>query len=111
MTAALLTYAVLGAVLASLGQVSFKWGATGRDGLMEFVNPWILLGLVLYLGGTASWIRALASAPLTVVYPFTALTYVLVNFMAVGVLGESLTVRGIAGTLLVLLGLLLMMSR
>jgi undecaprenyl phosphate-alpha-L-ara4N flippase subunit ArnE len=99
--------ALLGAVLAALGQVSFKWGATGRTGVSDFVNPGIALGLLLYLAGTLSWIRALSEVPLTVLYPFTALTYVLVNLLALAVLGEQLTARGLAGTALVLLGLFL----
>ena len=107
MKTAMLGLAFLGAILAALGQVSFKWGATGRIGVADFINPGIALGLLLYLAGTLSWIRALAEVPLTTLYPFTALTYVLVNLLALAVLGEQLTGRGIAGTVLVLLGLFL----
>lgn len=103
----LLLCAVFGAVLAAFGQVSFKWGAEGRSGVLEFLNPWILLGLALYLAGTVLWIVALASAPLTVVYPFTALTFVLVNLLAVTLLGEQLSPRIVAGSGLVLAGLFL----
>ena len=46
-------FATLGAVLAAFGQVSFKHGADGRVLPSEFVNVWIVLGLVLYLAGTA----------------------------------------------------------
>ncbi len=99
--------AVAGAILAAFGQVSFKHGADGRELAIEFVNGWIFLGLALYLAGTVLWIRALAFAPLTVVYPFTALTYVMVNALAVSLLGERLSSRGLLGTALVLLGLFL----
>jgi drug/metabolite transporter (DMT)-like permease len=102
-----LAFAVIGAVLAALGQVSFKHGAVGRAVLMDFLNPWILLGLALYLAGTILWILALSAVPLTVLYPFAALTYVLVNVFAVALLGEQLTPRGMAGTGFVLLGLFL----
>ncbi|MBL0419598.1 EamA family transporter [Ramlibacter sp. AW1] len=102
-----LTFAIAGALLAALGQVSFKWGATDRTALVEFVNPWILGGLLLYLGGTVAWILALSKTPLTVLYPFTALTYVLVYLLAVTLLGEGLSVRGLGGTVLVLMGLFL----
>lgn len=102
--------AVAGAVFAALGQVSFKWGAEGRQGLLEFINPAILLGLLLYMAGTLLWVRALAAVPLTVLYPFAALTYVLVNVFAVTMLGEQLTPRVVAGTGLVLLGLFLVAS-
>lgn len=107
MKAHLVAFALIGAVLAALGQVSFKCGAQGRVNLFDFVNPWIFLGLALYLAGTIFWIFTLSAVPLTVLYPFAALTYVLVNVFAVALLGEHLTVKGIAGTALVLVGLFL----
>ncbi|MBK0394017.1 EamA family transporter [Ramlibacter algicola] len=107
MKAPMLALAVLGAVLAALGQVSLKWGAAGRSGVADFLNAGILLGLLLYAAGTLSWIRALAEVPLTALYPFTALTYVLVNLLALALLGEQLSPRSAAGTGLVLLGLFL----
>lgn len=100
-------FAIIGAVLAALGQVSFKHGADGRAVLMDFLNLWILLGLALYFAGTIFWIFALSVVPLTILYPFAALTYVLVNLFAVTLLGEQLSVRGVAGTGFVLLGLFL----
>jgi drug/metabolite transporter (DMT)-like permease len=102
-----LVCALLGAVLAALGQVSFRCGAAGRSGALDFVNQWIFLGLALYLAGTVLWIIALSRLPLTVVYPFAALTFVLVNAFAVAFLGEQLSVKGVAGTGLVLAGLFL----
>lgn len=104
----LLLFAVAGAVLAALGQVCFKSGAAGRSAALEFVNVWIVAGLALYLAGTLLWIRALSGAPLTVVYPFSALTFVLVNLLAVAWLGERLSLQGLAGTALVLAGLFLL---
>ena len=102
-----IAFALIGAVLAALGQVSFKQGADGRAVLVDFMNLWILIGLGLYLAGTVFWILALSVVPLTVLYPFAALTYVLVNVFAVTLLGEHLTVRGVAGTGFVLLGIFL----
>jgi len=106
----LLVFAIGGALLAALGQVCFKYGADGRSAVLDFVNPWILLGLGLYGAGTLLWIRALAGTPLTVVYPFSALTFVLVNLLAVTVLGEQLSAKALAGAGLVLAGLFLLAS-
>ncbi|MDP3822966.1 MAG: hypothetical protein Q8R33_15955 [Burkholderiales bacterium] len=102
-----IAFALIGAVLAALGQVSFKQGADGRAVLVDFMNLWILLGLALYFAGTVFWILALSVVPLTILYPFAALTYVLVNVFAVTLLGEQLSVRGVAGTGFVLLGIFL----
>jgi drug/metabolite transporter (DMT)-like permease len=99
--------ALLGAVLAAFGQISFKFGADGRAVLLDFMNVWIALGFTLYLAGTICWIFALSAVPLTALYPFTALTFVLVNVFAVMLLGEHINARGIVGTTVVLLGLFL----
>jgi undecaprenyl phosphate-alpha-L-ara4N flippase subunit ArnE len=104
---AALAFAAAGAVLAAFGQVSLKAGAAGRVASLDFLNSWIFLGLALYLAGTVLWIIALSSVPLTAVYPFTALTYVLVNVLAFVLLGERLSVQGMLGTGVVLLGLFL----
>jgi drug/metabolite transporter (DMT)-like permease len=74
------------------------------------MNMWIFMGLALYGAGTLLWILALSAVPLTVLYPFAALTYVLVHVLAVVLLGEHLTRRGMAGTALVLAGLFLVAS-
>ena len=110
MKSQIIAFALAGALLAALGQVSFKQGADGRAALADFANLWILLGLALYFAGTVFWILALSAVPLTVLYPFAALTYVLVNVFAVMFLGESLAPKGVAGTALVLLGLFLVAS-
>ena len=43
-------------------------------------------------------------------YPFTALTYLLVNVLAFVVLGERFTLQGMLGTGVVLLGLFLVVT-
>lgn len=91
----------------AIGQVFFKLGANGRNGLLEFVNPWILAGLAAYGLSTMLWIFSLSRAPLTVVYPFTALTFVIVYLAGVLVLGEAASARSITGICVVLVGLYL----
>jgi drug/metabolite transporter (DMT)-like permease len=95
------------AFLAALGQVLFKIGATGREQLSAFINPWIIAGLAAYALGTFFWIYSLSKATLTLVYPFTVLTFVLVYAFGTLVLHEPTTVKASAGVVLVLLGLFL----
>jgi drug/metabolite transporter (DMT)-like permease len=99
-----------GALCAAFGQVALKIGADGRSRWLEFINPWIVAGLVAYALGTALWIYCLSKANLTLVYSFAALTFVLVYVAGVGVLGERLALRGVFGVALVLCGLILIMS-
>lgn len=96
-----------GTVLAAAGQVAFKVGADGRESLSGFFNAWIFSGLVSYGLGTLLWIFTLSKLSLTVVYPFTALTFVLVYAAGVLLLGESSNPIQIAGVAFVLLGLFL----
>ena len=97
-------------ILAALGQVLFKVGATDRKTFSEFFNVPILVGLTAYGASTILWILALSRAKLTVVYPFTALTFVLVYLGAVFFLGETMSLGAILGVALVLAGLFLLAS-
>jgi len=95
-------------VMAAAGQVLFKLGATGRQSLQDMLNPTVAAGLAAYGVGTVAWIYALSRLPLRVVYPYTALTFVLVYLAAVILLDERLDIRGAAGVACVLVGLYLL---
>lgn len=99
---------VASALLAAGGQLLFRVGAAGRHALLEFVNPAVVGGLALYGLSTALWIFALSRTKLTTVYPFTALTFVLVYAGAILMLGEKPTRVEIVGVLLVMSGLALL---
>ena len=94
-------------VCAALGQVLFKIGARNAQTLPEFLNRWILLGLFAYGIGTVLWIFVLARMPITVAYPFTALTFALVYLAGIFLFGEAITARTLVGVALVLGGLFL----
>jgi undecaprenyl phosphate-alpha-L-ara4N flippase subunit ArnE len=106
-TAQVYSFLLAGTVLAAVGQVLFKLGATGRVNVLEFINGWMAGGLVAYALGTLLWIYTLSKAPLTLVYPFTALTFVLVYLFGVFVLSESTSIKALFGVGLVLAGLFL----
>jgi drug/metabolite transporter (DMT)-like permease len=107
MSTLLTIYLLAGVLLAAVGQVLFKVGATGHSALADFVNLPIIGGLFCYGLGTVLWILALSKAPLTVVYPFTALTFVLVYAAGVLFLGETASMRSLLGIALILVGLFL----
>jgi drug/metabolite transporter (DMT)-like permease len=102
---------VASAALAALGQVLIKVGATGRTAVADFVNLWVLLGLVSYAGGVLIWVYALSRAPLHAVYPFALLTFLMVGAASILMFDErpsALSVLGwgviVAGLALVYLG-------
>ena len=96
-----------GTLFAAVGQLLFKIGASGREAFSSFVNAWLLAGLIAYALGTLLWIYALSKVPLTVVYPFTALTFVLVYLFGITILNEPTTIKALVGVALVLGGLFL----
>ncbi len=102
---------LLGVLFAAVGQLLLKVGASGRGSLAEYLNCWIAGGLVAYGLGTALWVLALSRLPLTAVYPFTALTFVLVYLAGLFLLGEQTTPRALLGVALILVGLFLVSSR
>jgi drug/metabolite transporter (DMT)-like permease len=77
----------------------------GRSVLFDFLNLQILGGGVLYFVGAAMWVFAISRVPLSIAYPFTALTFVLVYLASAMLFHEHPSPRAIFGVLLVLAGL------
>lgn len=98
-----------GAICAASGTLMLKAGATGRTELLQFINPWVIVGLALYAMGSGFWILAMAKEPLSVVYPFTALSFVLVLAGAVVFQGERPSLINLVGVGVVLAGIGLVM--
>ena len=96
---------VVSAVLAAIGQLFFKLGATGAVAVTDFLNLRVTAGLTLYALSTVLWIGALSKLPLTRVYPFTILTFVTVYVASFVILGERLNAPVLIGAALVLVGL------
>lgn len=102
----------LSCVLAiSAGQVLFKMvGNQTRHGLG--LRAFILLGVagLLYVGATLVWIYVLRFNPLIRVYPYMALSFVIVPIASCLVFGESVSVRYIMGSAIMICGLVVLTS-
>lgn len=101
---------VLGVVLLmTLGQLLFKatamaWQVHGSP----FALPvaWRLaVALGVYGLATVAWIWVLQKVPLSVAYPIVALTFVLVPLGARFLFGETIGLRYMAGTALIVVGI------
>lgn len=103
---------VLTPLLISVGQILFKLtsaraGAADFGGLVAvLLDPYLLAAFAIYGFGTIVWVYVLKSAPLTVAYPFMALTFCAVPLLAWLLLGETLSLRYGIGTGLIIAGLL-----
>ena len=102
-----ITILVLGSFCAAFGTVLLKLGATGRAGVLAFINPKIVLGLGLYGVGAVFWIYGMSRQNLINVYPFTILSFTMVYLVGIFGLGERPSRLGFVGVALILAGLYL----
>lgn len=106
--------ALLSMLLISIGQILFKQAALqaqARDGFIASAPAlWIAAGLAVYVLATALWIWLLRAAPLSAIYPIMAIAYVLVPILSHWLFGEHFGWRYLAGTALILAGVVLTAS-
>jgi multidrug transporter EmrE-like cation transporter len=102
--------------LTVYGQIVMKWRALtlvpasqGRiDYLISmYTDPWVLSVFVCAVGASVSWALAIERMPLTLAYPFMALTFALVPIASTVFLRESLSFFQVMGTVLIVVGIAL----
>jgi len=103
-------------VTAAVGQLLLKigMGNVGQvDGIyfekvvQMFTNPIVIAGLVTYAVGTVFWLTALSRKDLSYVYPFFAVTIILVLLLSKFVLHEEIGTYRAAGVLVIIGGIFL----
>ena len=108
-----------GILCASLGQVFWKLGmnAVGAidnfsiSGIVSmFLNPLVFLGLLMYGLSTIFWLIALSQKDLSYVYPFIALTFIIVLLFSKFLLHENVGIYRIVGTLIIIAGLIIVVN-
>ena len=101
-----------------LGQVCFKLGVGHDEGtpstqgiaafaLQTLGSPWVVTGLLVYSAEFVVWFAALSLAPLSVAFPFAALSYCGVVVASRYVLHERVSTRRWLGTVAVAAGVAL----
>ena len=109
-------FVALTILLTVYGQLVLKWQAglapAPADGnlvayvLGMFLRPWVLSGLMAAFLASACWIAALWRFPLSKIYPFMALNFVIVAVLAAPLFGEALSTPKLVGLGLVVAGLI-----
>ena len=98
--------------LGSCGQVLMKVGATNAQisnpiaFLHTILNPFILVGLGAYVISSFIWLIVLTRLPLSVAYPFGALSYVFIVVAAI-FSGENVTIQRLLGVICIIIGILI----
>lgn len=107
---------IIGIIFAAFGQVSWKLGMNQAGQLSAInlttlstvlLNPYVLLGFVMYALSTIFWLIALSKKELSFVYPFISLTYIIVLVLSSLVLKESMGFSKLVGTLIIIIGLII----
>src|SRR5262249_36739429 len=101
-------------VCISIGQMLFKIAADRANVAQSLFAPGALTVLaaavVLYGGATIVWVTVLRYVPLTVAYVFMSLSFVIVPAMAALFMHEQITLRYVAGMVLIVAGILVSLS-
>lgn len=103
--------AILTACSMACGQILFKLGAKNWNGetLLQWIwsfmtNPFLVFAVFLYAFTIIVWIYVLKVLPLSIAYPLTALSYVIVPVIAYLLLNEKISIQTIFGSLLIIVG-------
>jgi drug/metabolite transporter (DMT)-like permease len=70
-------------------------------------NPFVVIGLAVYMGGTLFWLTALSRVDLSYAYPFASLSYLVMLVAAWRLFGEDISALRILGSLVIMLGVFL----
>jgi multidrug transporter EmrE-like cation transporter len=120
MSARLLALILASVALSALAQVVLKIGMSGpaisralHEGgtarvAWAVASEWrVLGGLALYLASAAAWLFVLAKLQVSAAYPFVGLGFVITLLLGWLVLGDSVNLTRVLGTLLVAAGVVL----
>lgn len=70
------------------------------------MTPWIWLSILLTFLGGVSWMLALTRFELSYAFPFTGASFIVMLFASAFMFSEHVTLTRVCGTLLVMLGLI-----
>lgn len=99
-------------LLLSCGQILFKHSAmtvpplTSINSLIIlFLDMWFWLALILYGVATLLWIFLLQQIPLSLAYPFVALSFIVVPLASLILFKEPMNIFYVMGVFLIIAGL------
>ena len=93
--------------MGSMGPLTLSINQLGSVLWRIFTNPYVLVGLAIYVSGTLFWLTALSRVELSYAYPFASLSYVVMLAASWLLFSENIMPLRIVGTLIVCLGVFL----
>lgn len=114
-----IAYILVAVVASAAGQVLLKMGMNRAGALtLSFdtivatlwkigTNPYIVIGLLIYVTGTVFWLAALSRVDLSYAYPFASLSYIVMLLAGWYAFDEHINLVRVMGTLVVAIGVLI----
>ena len=106
--------AILTAFSMAGGQLLFKMGApawqghSAMDWVLSFLkNPFLVSAIFLYAATILIWIYVLRTLPLSLAYPLTALSYVIVPILSFLFLHEKIAWQTVLGCTVIIVGIVI----
>lgn len=112
-------YILISVIGGAIGQILLKKGMNtlgevtlSMQNIVNVVwrmvtNPYVFVGLFIYVLSVIFWLAALSRVELSYAYPFASLSYVIMFLAGWLLLGETITPMRIVGTLVVGIGVFL----
>jgi uncharacterized membrane protein len=108
------------AVIGAAGQIVLKLGTSSpalatysRAGDFKgffaraLLSPTVLTGLLLYGASAMLWLLVLSRSQLSYAYPFVSLGFVITSLFGWQILGESMSLARLLGTVMIIAGVVL----
>jgi drug/metabolite transporter (DMT)-like permease len=114
-----IVYILISVLAGALGQILLKKGMTsmgpltlsleGVGGIILRIatNPYVVIGLFIYVCGTLFWLVALSRVDLSFAYPFASLSYVVMLTASWLLFQENITPLRLLGTAIIATGVIL----
>jgi drug/metabolite transporter (DMT)-like permease len=93
--------------MGSMGPLTLTVSQLGSTLRRIGTNPYVILGLAIYVSGTVFWLVALSRVELSYAYPFASLSYVVMLAASWLLFHENISLVRLLGTLVVGVGVLL----
>lgn len=112
-------YILIAVSASAAGQIMLKLGMSSvgtvtirADDILDTVwrmgtNPYVFIGILVYVTGTVFWLAALSRVDLSYAYPFASLSYIIMLLASWQLFKEDVTMLRLLGTFVVGLGVIL----
>lgn len=93
--------------MSSMGPLTLSLGKLPSMLFSMATNPFVVIGLIVYVGSTVFWLTALSRVDLSYAYPFASLSYIAMLVASWQIFHEDISLVRLAGSFVILMGVIL----